>query len=139
MANAISTYKTYLMMKGTGSAYTKLIDIKDYAGIEADPELLDATTLSDGRRIMIKGIDDASDGITCTCNYTGANYKLINDLDDGEAKDFAFYFGDVSSPTEGSFTFSGTISVRKADGGVNEVSDMIVTILPTTDVVFNFT
>lgn len=144
---AISTYKTFLM-KGTGTGtltYSKLIDIKDYAGLEAEPEMLDATTLSDGRRKMIPGIDDASDGMTFTCNYSAEDYATIKALDDGTELDFGIWFGGTEgadgtvTPTgsDGKFTFKGTISVRKSDGGVNEVSDMVVTIYTTTKPAFS--
>ena len=44
---ATSSYKSFLMKKGTGDTYEKLVDIKDYPDIGGSPETLETTTLSD--------------------------------------------------------------------------------------------
>lgn len=54
---AISTYKTFLMI-GDGGSWSKLIDIKEFPDLGGVPEMLDTTTMSDGARTYILGIQE---------------------------------------------------------------------------------
>jgi hypothetical protein len=129
---ATSTYQTYLMYKtGTGSTYTKLVDIKDYPDLGGAPEMLETTTLSDGMQTYTPGIQSL-DAMTFSCNYSSEDYATIKTLE-GESDDidFAIYFGSTTAPDD-KFTFSGKISVFVTGGGVNEVRGMTVTIAPST-------
>lgn len=133
---AISTYKTFLM-KGTGSSWSKLIDIKEFPDLGGVPEMLDTTTMSDGARTYILGIQE-TEAMTFTANYTLADYSTIKALENIET-DFAVWMGatvenDVATPTgvDGKFEFKGYITVTKTGGGVNEVQNMTITIAPTT-------
>lgn len=135
---AISTQDTYLMYKATSgaSAYTKLIDIVDFSDIENPPELLDTTTLSNNAYTHIRGLK-TNDAITCTANYTAADYAKVNALTD--EYDFAIWFGGTpTAPTgaNGKFEFKAEVAVSKTGGGVNEVQRMAVTLIPTTEVEF---
>lgn len=133
---AISTYKTFLM-KGTGGAWSKLIDIKEFPDLGGVPEMLDTTTMSDGARTYILGIQE-TEAMTFTANYTLADYTTIKNLEGVEQK-FAVWMGatvenDIATPTgvDGKFEFNGYITVTKTGGGVNEVQNMTITIAPTT-------
>lgn len=133
---AISTFKTFLM-KGTGSSWEKLIDIKDYPDLGSPPEMLDATTMSHPARVYVLGIDE-TDSLQFTANYTLAEYMAIKALA-GIETDFAVWLGgtvvnDVVTPTgvDGKFEFKGYATVTKNGGGVNEVQNMTITIAPTT-------
>lgn len=135
---ARSTYKTFLMYKsGTSSSYTKLVNIKDYPDLGGEPEMIETTTLSDKMRTYVEGVQSL-DGLTFTANYDKEDYAKVKALG-GSEHDFAVWFGGTGEgenlePTgeEGKFKFSGTISVYVAGGGVNEATNMNITIAPST-------
>ena len=133
---AISTYKVFLM-KGNGSSYEKLVDIKDFPDLGGAPEMLETTTLSSGMQTFIPGIQSL-EALEFTANYDKADYATLSALKDQETK-FAVWFGGTESGgevtpdgSEGKFEFSGKLSVFVAGGGVNEVVDMTITIAPST-------
>lgn len=134
---AISTYKVFLMKKGTGDTYAKLVDIKDYPDLGGSPEMLETTTLSDKMQTFIEGIQQL-DALEFTANYTKADYETLKALE-GTQTDFAVWFGATESQgvltpsgSDGKFSFKGTLSVFVNGGGVNEVVDMTITIAPST-------
>lgn len=136
---AISTYKVFLMKKGSGSTYSKLVDIKDFPDLGGAPEMLETTTLSDGMQTYIPGIQSL-EALEFTANYDKTDYQTLAALKDTESE-FAVWFGGTESagvvtPTgsEGKFTFSGKLSVFVVGGGVNEVVDMTITIAPSTPI-----
>lgn len=136
---AISTYQAFLM-RGTGTGtltYTKLVDIKSFGDLGGTPEQLETTTLTNGARTYIRGIQD-QDAIEFTCNYTAADYTTLSAIT--EEANFAVWFGAGTNGTpdghNGKFSFKGELSVYVNGGGVNEVVDMTVTITPTTDITF---
>jgi hypothetical protein len=125
---AISTYGVYLMHKGTGTTYTKLIDIKDFPDLGGAPEMLETTTLSDAMQTYIEGIQ-SSDALEFTANYTKEDYSTLTALK-GKKEGYAVYFG--TDGANGKFEFSGYLSVRVNGGGVNEVVGMTISIAPST-------
>ena len=134
---AISTYKVFLMKKGEGSTYTKLIDIKDFPDLGGSPELLETTTLSDKMQTYIPGIQ-SNDALEFTTNYTKEDYTTLAALADIET-DYAVWFGGTEAEgvvtpdgSNGKFSFKGKLSVHVNGGGVNEVVDMTITIVPST-------
>ena len=138
---AISTYKTFLMKKGTGQSatYSKLIDIKDFPDLGGTPEMLETTTLSDGAQTYIPGIQ-SQDAMDFTANYTETDFSTLKALE-GTELELAVWFGatvsaGVATPTgsDGKFEFKGYLTVRVNGGGVNEPVGMTITIAPTTEV-----
>lgn len=136
---AISTYQAFLM-KGSGSGtitYTKLVDIKSFGDLGGTPEQLETTTLTNANRTFIRGIQD-QEAIEFTCNYTASDYTTLSALT--ASTPFAVWFGANQSGQpdghNGKFSFTGELSVYVNGGGVNEVVDMTVTILPSTDITF---
>ncbi len=136
---AISTYKIFLMMKGEGSTYEKLVDIKDFPDLGGAPEMLETTTLSDKMQTYIPGIQSL-DALEFTSNYTKADFTKLKALE-GQEKDFAVWFGasetgNTLTPdgSDGKFEFKGQLSVFPVGGGVNEVVDMTITIAPSTPI-----
>lgn len=137
---AISTFKVYLMMKAaSGSAYSKLVDIKDFPDLGGSPEMIETTTLSDYMQTFIEGIQKM-DGLEFTANYTKSDFKTLSDLK-GVETDFAVWFGASRSGTtytpdgsDGKFEFKGTLSVYVVGAGNNEVVEMKVTIAPSTPI-----
>lgn len=137
---AISTYKIFLMMKGsTGSTYEKLVDIKDFPDLGGAPEMLETTTLSDKMQTYIPGIQSL-DALEFTANYTKTDFDKLKELE-GEEKEFSVWMGATESDgtltpsgSDGKFNFSGQLSVFPVGGGVNEVVDMTITIAPSTPI-----
>lgn len=136
---AISTYKIFLMVKGSGDTYSKLIDIKDFPDLGGAPEMLETTTLSDNMQTYIPGIQSL-DALEFTANYTKADFTTLKAME-GSEKDFAVWFGGTESGgvltpdgTDGKFEFKGQLSVFPVGGGVNEVVDMTITIAPSTPI-----
>lgn len=136
---AISTYKVFLMKKGTGDTYEKLIDIKDFPDLGGAPEMLETTTLSDSMQTYIPGIQSL-EALEFTANYTKDDYTALKELE-GVSTDFAVWFGGteaggVITPdgSDGKFNFTGLLSVFVVGGGVNEVVDMTITIAPSSPI-----
>lgn len=134
---ASSSYKTFLMKKGSGTTYDKLVDIKDYPDLGGTPELLPTTTLSDGMETNIAGIQSL-DALSFTCNYTLADYTTLKALE-GQTESYAVWMGGTESngvvtPTgsEGKFKFDGQLSVYVTGKGVNEVREMVISIAAST-------
>ena len=135
---AINTYGSYLMHSTDGTTYTKLIDIKDYPDMIEPPEQLDATTLSDPMRVYIPGIKDVSGAMEFTANYSAADFAAVQALEGTEGY-FAVWFGENAGTPDGSkgkFSFKGYPYASKSGGGVNEVSDMTIGIIPSTEITF---
>lgn len=135
---ASSTYKTFLMKKGS-SDYEKLVDIKDFPDLGGAPEMIETTTLSDSMQTYIEGIM-ASDALEFTINYDLATYQTLLALK-GTETEFAVWFGGteengVVTPTgdEGKFAFKGCLSVRVLGKGVNEVKEATISIAPSTPI-----
>ena len=137
---AISTYKIFLMKKGTSDdAYSKLVDIKDFPDLGGAPELLETTTLSDKMQTYIPGIQSL-DALEFTANYTKTDYSTLKALEDVETE-YAVWFGGTETGgaltptgTDGKFEFTGKLSVYPVGGGVNEVVDMTISIAPSTPI-----
>jgi hypothetical protein len=137
---AISTYKVFLMHKGASeSAYTKLIDIKEFPDLGGDPEMLETTTLSDKMQTYIAGIQSL-DGLSFTANYDLTNFKALKALE-GKNEKYAVWFGGTENagtltPTgsDGKFSFDGQLTAYPTGGGVNEVVDIGITIAPSTPI-----
>jgi hypothetical protein len=127
---AISTYKIYLLHKTTNGGYDKLIDIKDFPDLGGAPEMLETTTLSDGMQTYIEGVQSA-DALQFTANYTKSDYDALMALK-GKNEAFSVHFGDDGE--NGTFYFSGYLSVRVNGGGVNEVVGMTISIAPSTEI-----
>ena len=136
---AINTYKIFLMKKGSGNTYEKLIDIKDFPDLGGSPEMLETTTLSDNMQTYIPGIQSA-DAMEFNANYTKTDYTTLKGLE-GQELDLAVWFGGTETGgnltpdgSDGKFEFKGRISVHITGGGVNEVVGMVITVAPSTPI-----
>ena len=135
---AVSTYKSFLMVKNA-SSWEKLIDIKSYPDLGGAPELLETTTLSDSMTTNIMGIQSL-DALEFECNYTLADYTRLKEME-GEDKEFAVWLGGTEAGgtvtpdgSDGKFEFNGQLSVYVNGGGVNEVRNMTVSIAASTPI-----
>lgn len=140
---AISTYNTFLMVKGSGTTYTKLVDIKEFPDLGGDPETLETTTMTDAMQTFIMGLQ-GNEALDFTANYTPADYSAVAAVS-GLQKDFAVWFGsdDNINKTDavaddggdmGKFKFSGQLSVRVNGASVNEVVEMTISIIPNSTI-----
>ena len=136
---ASSTYKTFLMKKGTGDTYEKLVDIKDFPDLGGAPEMLETTTLSDNMQTFVEGIQ-SQDALEFTINYDLATYEKLLALK-GIETEYAVWFGGTGegeslTPTgdEGKFAFKGYLTPRVVGKGVNEVKETIISIAPSTPI-----
>ena len=137
--NATITYLTFLMVKGTGDAYSKVADIKDYPDLIAQPENVETTTLSDKARTYIPGIQNVDGSMDFTMNYDKATITALDALK-GVVKDYAVWFGGTETagadPTPtgelGKIGGSGTLSYTISGKGVNDVREIVAHIAPAT-------
>lgn len=140
---AISTYKVFLMKKGTEpDTYEKLVDIKEFPDLGGEPEMLETTTLSDNMQTYIAGIQSL-DGLSFTANYDMTDFQKLKALE-GQNNSYAVWFGGQESGgvvtpdgSNGKFEFDGQLSVYPVGGGVNEVVDMNISIAPSTPITFS--
>lgn len=137
VAAAYSTYQTYLMYRTSSSGtYQKVIDIKDYPDMIGDPNMLDATTLSDAQEKQIPGILRMGDGYRFTANYTPENFTKVKGLENNQY-DYALWLGGDTSGNpdghNGKFSWTGDVRAGFPGKGVDEVSDMSITAVPSTD------
>lgn len=133
---AISTYKTFLMMKEE-QAWKKVIDIKEFPDLGGAPELIETTTLSDKMQTNINGVQSL-DALEFTANYTLDDYKKLQALEDTE-HEYAVWFGGtetggVLTPTgdDGKYKFKGQLAVYINGAGTNEVVEMTISIASST-------
>lgn len=134
----ISTYRTYLMYKASGSSnYTKLCDIKSFPDMGGEPERIDVTSLSDGQRKYVPGVQDISSS-TFTANYVAADLAKINALS-GAQTDFQLWFGatggvgeEVPDGHDGIYSWTGDIMAYVNGGDVNSAVEMTIVVFPST-------
>lgn len=139
--NAITSYKSFLM-HDFGGNWSLLIDVKDIPDLGGTPEMLDATTQSDGTRVYKPGIQE-TEALTFTSNYNLAEYNKLKALEGSNEHYAVWYGGDVDpltgdvTPTgvDGKFEFWGDLRVTKSGSGVNVIHDMSITIAPSTAIV----
>lgn len=134
---AISGLNTTLYCGETESAMTKLTDIKDVPDLISEPNLLDATTLSDQMQVQIFGINQA-DMKTFTANYSKEDFEKVSESgyddtsDNNEDKYYALKLGDGSG-----FTWKGMHQAGLSGFGVDEVVEMPINIIMKTKPKFN--
>ena len=129
---------TFLMVAKSGDTYEKLVDITDYPDIGDNPQMLDATTLSDDGVRQIPGINNAN-ALEFGYNYDPQTYKKIKEMKEPNTK-FAIYLGGTSeAPTGelGMFKFSGQISTYMSGGATNEVRKAKLKIAVSSKVEFS--
>ena len=125
---AISTYGVTLKWGTSVETLTKAIDVKDFPDLGGAPELLETTTLSDAAQTYINGIQSMS-AMEFTANYTKSDYEAV--LADANKKlYYALEFGTAGS--EGIFEWQGEHDVWVVGAGVNAVTEMKISIAPST-------
>lgn len=142
------SYMTFLMVdEGSGtSSWNKVVDIKDFPDMLPSKEALENTTLSNGAHTYEPGIAGNSDAKEFTCNMTSANITRLNALKDTE-KTWALWFGGTApqtagaSPTptgsDGKIEFTGKMSWGIVGKGVNEVNEIKISIMPSSEEIYS--
>ena len=91
-------------------------------------------------RVYIPGIKDNGGNLEFTCNYDATTFSTLKGKE-GTEGNYAVWFGETGTPLapdghNGKFSLKGYLYVAKRGGGVNEVSEMTVGIVPTTEITF---
>lgn len=138
---ARTSYKTFLMKKGTGTdaTYTKLCDIKEFPDLGGAPDTIDVTTLSDGQKMYLPDILDPGN-LEFNANYDPTTYDTLKALE-GTTASYAVWFGGTESNgvvtpdgSAGKFEFDGQLSVWVKGAGVSAAVDMGISIAPSTKI-----
>ena len=126
MSIALSGLNTTLYCGDSASSLTKLCDIKDVPDLISDPNLLDATTLSDGMQKQIFGIVQA-DTKAFTANYNKTDYAAVKaaGYDDTSESNVDKYYALKMQDGSG-FTWQGMHQVGLSGFGVDEVVEMTI-------------
>ncbi|XCH79062.1 MAG: phage tail protein [Candidatus Dehalobacter alkaniphilus] len=125
---AISTQGVTLKWGAALVSIAKVIDIKDFPDLGGAPELLETTTLSDAAQTFINGIQSQS-AMEFTCNYTKADYESVL-ADAGTDMFYSLEFGEAGA--EGKFQWQGQHAVWVVGAGSNAVTEMKISIAPST-------
>lgn len=137
---ATITYLSFLMTKGASeSAFSKVCDIKDYPDLLAQKENVETTTLSDGARTYIPGIQNVDGSLDFTANYDLATLTALDALK-GLKQDYAVWFGGTEVPGAdptptgalGKFGGKGELSYTIAGKGVNDVREINIHVTPAS-------
>ena len=131
MSTAISGLNTTLYCGETANALKQLCDIKDVPDLISDPNLLDATTLSDGMQKQIFGIIQA-DTKAFTANYNKDDYKKVKEAgyDETSESNVDKYYALKMQDGSG-FTWQGMHQVGLSGFGVDEVVEMTINCIFT--------
>lgn len=127
---AISSYGVVLKWGEGAEAVAKKVDIKDFPDLFGDPNLLETTTLANKQQTYIPGIL-SSDMKAFTANYTAADFKACNDDADKDLY-YSLEFSDGSK-----FTWQGKHTMGLPGKGVDEVIEMTINVVPSTDITFS--
>ncbi len=127
---AISSYGVVLKWGAGAEAVAKKVDIKDFPDLFGDPNLLETTTLANKQQTYIPGIL-SSDMKAFTANYTAADFKACNDDADKDLY-YSLEFSDGSK-----FTWQGKHTMGLPGKGVDEVIEMTINVVPSTDIAFS--
>lgn len=126
MSTAISGMNTTLYCGATESALTKLCDIKDVPDMISDPNLLDATTLSDPMQKQIFGINQ-SDIKAFSANYNKEDYESVQKAGyDESAEENPDKYYAIKMQDGSGFTWQGMHQVGLSSFGVDEVVEMTI-------------
>lgn len=125
---AINTHGVTLKWGATMAAADKKIDIKGFPDLGGAPEMLETTTFNDDSQTYIKGIQSLG-ALEFTANYTKTDYNKVAE-DNNIDLFYILEFG--SNGSEGAFYWKGKHTAYVVGAGVNAVTEMKITIAPST-------
>ena len=112
--------------------YTLIPDIKEIPELNPSPETLETTTLAETEfKTYIEGLKDLGGALSFTANYTAADFKACND-DADKGLYYSLEFSDGSK-----FTWQGKHTMGLPGKGVDEVIEMTINVVPSTDIAFS--
>lgn len=130
--NPSTTIHTYLgYASATGTAFTKLVSIKDFPDLGGAPDQVEITDLDDDVQKFLLGVQSMS-ALEFTANYIPNDYDTLSDMADGTIKKFCVAFG--KSGEYGVFSWEGQLAVWVVGGGVNSPREMKISISTSTKV-----
>lgn len=127
---AISSHGVALKWGTQAESLTKKVDIKDFPDLFGDPNLLETTTLANGQQTYIPGIL-SSDLKSFTANYTNEDFKACND----DANKDLYY--ELSFSDGSKFKWQGRHTMGIPGKGVDEVIEMTINVVPSSDITFS--
>lgn len=123
-----------------GTAYEKLVDIKEFPDLGSVPPTVDITTLSDNQKMYLNDIKDPG-SLEFNCNYDKEDYAKLKALEGKKGHKFAIWFGastaagvDTPDGNDGKYEFEGELTVWIKGGSVSAAVDMGVAIAPSTEI-----
>lgn len=133
---ALATIYTFLMHKasGSGSEWTKLMDITGSPALRPAPEMIDVSDLSHDSHLYIPGMKDTKDR-AFSANYDAETFDTLKGME-GAIHEFAVWVGGTPdgsggvTPTgaKGKFEFSGYPVISLNEGEVGGAHTMTLTI-----------
>ena len=132
---AITTENTYFIHSTDGSAYTKLIDIKEIPDLGKAPGTVDVTSLSDHMKKYLQGLVDTGQ-LEFKANYDKADFEKMHALE-GETHKFGIQFGKTGE--NGVFLFEGQAVTIVNGAGVEAAVDMTTSIAVSSDIAMSST
>lgn len=127
---AITTENTYFIHSTDGTAYTKLIDIKEFPDLGAVPGTVEITTLSDHMKRYLAGLIDTGQ-LEFKANYDNDDFAKIKKME-GQTSYFGIQFG--KNGTDGAYVFQGQPNVIINGGGTEAAVDMTVTVTVSSEI-----
>lgn len=133
---AYSTINTVLKTSTTSTGtFAKLCKIKSYPDLGGAPEQIETTDLEDTMQTYVPGVQSL-DSMEFTANYNPTDYAaVVAAIPNSGSLYYKLEFG--ASGAEGSFSWSGTHSVRVSGGEVNGVREMVITCTPDSAITFS--
>lgn len=126
---AVATYPITLKTGTDYATSTKLVDVKSFPDLGGAPEQIETTTLSDGARTYIAGIQDQQ-ALEFIANYTKADLTKVNAIE----ADTKFWLEFGVTGADGIFTWTGSVVAYVNGAGINEVVEMTIVSTPSTEV-----
>ncbi len=128
---------SFLMEQKNENEWEKVVDIKDIPDLGGEPNLIEASTLSDLVDVYVEG-REKMEAFKFKTNYTKTDYEKLYAYK-GQEKTFAIWLGYTESvgtmtPTgdRGKFKFTGTLSVYVNGADAGSVVEMTVSIATTS-------
>lgn len=128
---AITTEDTYFMYYN-GSAWAKLIDIKEFPDLGGAPDTIDITTLSDHQKMYLNDIKDPG-SLEFKMNYDKDDYAKLKTCEAAGEASYAIFFGSLEGE-DGKFYFNGEMSAYVNGAGVSSAVDMTANIAVSTEI-----
>ena len=131
---AYSTINTILKAGATADAAAKMCKIKSYPDLGGAPENLETTDLEDSFQTFVPGVQ-SMENMEFTANYNPTDYAaVVAAIPASGSQYYVLEMGEGGA--QGTFTWQGTHSVRVSGGDVNAVREMVITVIPGSEITY---